>query len=330
MTAQHKRPSSWRLFGLLVAISSTGCVDVPQPQTNPECFHGDQDTCVGADGCTGIRQCKSSGTWGSCSCASTAMVTLGGACAEDSDCSTGAFCLLPDSTGWLGGGPPTGICVADCTDDVTICDAFANGTCVAAERSGVGVPNALCMPKCDLSDGTAASMVCRTTPSSACEPLDATSEGFCRPFCQFDGDCPSGHCDRQVGVCLADAPAQQPLTFGSNCDPSSPTCDGVCLQLGTNASICSNRCVFGTATECAVDGASPLAGVCAYPASEANPGNLGYCTPLCDCNSDCVASGFVCDAFSSTATASILSHKGMCVPAIDSTGSARAGLTCGS
>ncbi len=321
-------------FGLLVATTFLGCGNNASQPTTPTCYLGDEESCEGEGegqgGCIGLRKCNGRGTWGDCVCSTASSNVLGGACSDDGVCPVGATCLQPDSTDWLGGGPTIGLCVADCSEDPAICDGFANATCISADRadSSDGT-HALCMPKCDPTVGTKAAYACSSVPSSACEPLGAANAGFCRPFCRFDGDCPSGHCDRQVGVCLAEAAPPHTQAFGDSCDPLAPNCDGVCLQLGANANICSNRCVFGSYSECAIEGASPIAGVCAYPAAQAMPGNIAYCTPLCDCNDDCAASGFVCQAFSATGTQTALEHVGMCVPAQDSMGATQAGVACG-
>jgi hypothetical protein len=69
--------------------------------------------------------------------------------------------------------------------------------------------------------------------------------------------------------------------------------------------------------------------VCLYTPDQANYGNLGYCTPLCDCNDDC-PTNLVCHAFATVdaegnplATQSELGHVGMCVAA-----GAEAGVAC--
>jgi hypothetical protein len=316
-------------FVLLVVATAAGCSNGNSTASNPDCPEGATHSCKSPTGCIGVQRCQSDGTWSDCSCGAgldggTDLPLLGGPCSDDSSCPHGATCLLPTSTAWLGGGPPEGMCVADCSADVAICEAaFGNAICVSAVRTGSsGAKRALCMPTCSLSAGTSDDFACRAVPSSACDLLDQGTSGFCRPFCVFDSDCPSGHCDRKMGVCVAEALPPATLGFGESCDPAAPNCSGVCLNLSPKPStstvaLCTNRCTYGTYTECATEGASPIAGVCVYAPVLAAPGNVGYCTPLCNCNDDCEATGFVCEAFAWTDTQTVLQHVGMCVPTAD-------------
>jgi hypothetical protein len=322
------RAGMFVLLRLLVVTLAVGCND-GSAASNSSCPSGASHACKATTGCVGAQQCQSDGTWSACSCGTaldggTDLPLLGGACSADSGCPAGATCLLPASTAWLGGGPPVGICVADCSADVAICKAsFGNAICVSAVRTGAsGVRHSLCMPTCSLSAGTSEDFACSRVPSSACDLLDQGTVGFCRPFCIFDRDCPLGHCDRQMAVCVAEAPPEAAAGFGESCDPAAPSCAGVCLNLSpepatSTVALCTNRCTYGTYTECATDAASPMAGVCVYAPALAAPGNVGYCTPLCNCNADCKATGFVCEAFALKDTQSVLQHVGMCVPTAD-------------
>lgn len=327
------------LFVLCVAITTIGCsTNKVVPASNAaSCSPFATHSCAGISGCRGVQRCQTEGTWTACDCAAALdNPLLGGLCDNDTACPAGATCLLPDSTAWQGGGPPKGLCVADCSSDVAICTAFSAAVCVSALRPGEsGTKRALCLPTCDLKLGSATAFACNSVPSSACESLEIAepgreSEGFCRPFCTFDNECPLGHCNRQAGVCVAEALPATLSGFGAGCNATSD-CDGVCLKLnsaGTN--VCTNRCIYGSSTsdgadlnECGTQGASPRRGVCLYAPRAASPGNLGYCTPLCDCNDDCLASGFICRAFSTDYDAAAqyhLGHVGMCIPANGSAG----------
>ena len=146
------------LFGLSVVTTTTGCGDDAGSESDP-CVVGDSQICAGVGNCVGESQCLNSGTWGECNCPTRAqeLRNLGGACSGDGGCPTGATCLLPSSSAWFGGGPPQGLCVADCSEGVEACSAFANAVCVAANREGsLDAPTAWCMPSCDLSAGTSA------------------------------------------------------------------------------------------------------------------------------------------------------------------------------
>lgn len=309
--------------GLCIAITVLGCHD-DSATSRPSCVSGAKHDCQGKSGCLGVQECTDDGTWGGCSCEAVIdkgnLPSVGANCSDDAGCPKGGRCLLPDSQDWLGGGPPEGLCVADCSADVKACDNFGNAVCVSSLKLGrSGAISALCMPTCETNSGSVEVPACSGVPSSACEPLEGESSGFCRPFCRFDGDCPSGHCDRQVGVCVSEAQSSAGVSFGASCDVDRTNCEGVCVNLSPDPnavlSICSNRCTLGTYDECAVAGVIPQASTCAFAVTSSVPGNLGYCTPLCDCNADCPAAGFICRAFSSTGTVETLKSQGMCVPA---------------
>lgn len=334
---------TWLFASALIAASVSCSSGDSSPGTpTSTCRAASTSSCRAASGCRGVRICQNDGTWSSCDCTSDPNTPLlGNPCADDTACPGGAFCLLPTSAQWLGGGPPQGLCVADCSTNVDLCKAYSGAACVSSQQAETETQRrALCMPTCNLNLGTKTDFACSSVPSSACEALvnGKGAEGYCRPFCIFDSECSTGHCDRQFGVCIAEAPAATLLPFGSTCTSASQ-CDGTCLLLNSHgAKVCTNRCVYGFADEygkdikeCGTQGAPPFAGVCLYATSAAVYGNLGYCTPLCNCDDEC-ATGFVCRAFSTendAGTAAALGHKGMCVPALDGNGVAALGTPCG-
>lgn len=329
----HPRLLRFTLFvaSAAVVVSCSG----EDPASDPRCVLGTTRTCEAADGCVGISHCYRDG-WSECQCLTTdsqassmaqPAPVLGAACSNDSNCPTSSFCLLPTGSAWLGGGPPKGLCVADCTDGVGRCTAFSNAVCVAASRSnGSEVNRALCMPACD-PRGHNSSLTCSAVPSSGCEPLTDGSTGFCRPFCGSDGECTSGHCDRREGTCVAEAPPQRTVTFGQSCKPGESNCDGVCLELSSGSSVCTARCVIGGMNDSAASTAGDSS-VCAYTTGDFVPGNIGYGALLCNCDDECVASGFVCEPFSSKDMQSQLMHVGMCWPRVDSVGTTHTGVSC--
>jgi hypothetical protein len=335
--------SSWFVTGCFaLAFASCSKSNTASNETIAMCRANSTTSCTAPSGCRGIQICQADGSFSSCDCASDPNAPLlGGPCTDNATCPDGAFCLLPTSTEWLGGGAPQGLCVADCSANIDLCKGYSGAECVSSLRSAGETPKrALCMPTCNLSVGNKQAFTCNSVPSSACEPLDNTPgivEGYCRPLCKFDSECTTGHCDRQFAVCVTQSPPATLAGFGDSCKNTSE-CDGTCLHLGGNG-ICTNRCIYGYAdqygediTECGLEGAPAFAGVCLYAATPA-PGNLGYCTPLCDCNDDCLASGFVCRAFSTAGdagTTSVLGHRGMCVAAQDGNGYVSPGTPCGS
>lgn len=315
---------------------------------NDECTQGDTESCVGKGDCDGTRSCNDSGEYGKCVCDETGETTgtntstnngnepvpLGTSCSEDSDCPKGATCLTTDSTAWLGGAPTEGICVADCSLDDSVCDDFADATCVESSRQGgesIGgtVSNALCLPSCSPAHGSLDEPACEATPGSLCEPLTDDGMGICRPVCNFDEQCASGHCDRQLSVCVANATHYE-VELGTSCDPDANTCNGVCLTLSTGYSVCSARCRFGSAEECGSSSASELSAVCAFAAPDGGLGDLGYCAELCDCDDDCSHKDFVCEAFPSASLQTTLGHQGICTAPVDSIGETHDGTSCNS
>ncbi|HEY5958788.1 MAG TPA: hypothetical protein VIV60_19640 [Polyangiaceae bacterium] len=322
----HKAISAF--LGLCIVITTWSCKRDSNDAVGG-CTVGATNTCRSPTGCNGVQQCQSDGTWNTCDCSSADdLPVLGGACVSNGECPEGATCLLPDGDAWFSGGPPSGLCVADCTGNPDACQAFRNGICISAARSGTNNKHALCMPTCDLTQGNSETPACSAIPHCACEPIESGQAGFCRPFCLFDSQCPSGYCDRQAGVCVSAPPPTHAAGFGESCTPNATDCDGVCRSVSNDLALCSYRCIFGTSDECAVEGSSPVVGVCAYSGSDIAPGNLGYCAPLCSCNDDCIAAGYRCRAFVNENTQLAYGKTGICVP-LAALGDSKDGIPCG-
>lgn len=328
--------SAVRLVALLILHASVMGCGGADSAPSADCSETQEEDCACTDNCDGTRVCEGD-AWSSCDCDACDQEEdgnggegdgeehpLGSPCVETADCSEGAFCLQADSTDWLGGGPPEAVCVADCSEDPSVCDDFADSVCVLSSielESG----QAWCLPACELGVETRA---CEGMPYAHCdELLGGESSGFCRPFCVFDSDCSVGSCDRGTGACVATAP-HSTVGFGQSCTPDLSDCAGVCTTLAPGQSICSHRCVFGEATDCNTENDSTLSAVCAYASSSGSVGDTGFCAPLCDCNDDCLASGFVCEAFSEQELASDLGHLGLCTASLNSDETISSGLAC--
>src|SRR5688572_10577917 len=54
---------------------------------------------------------------------------LGEACDTDEECPEGATCLREGGDSLFGGGPPRGLCAAECTGVPEECERFANAVC---------------------------------------------------------------------------------------------------------------------------------------------------------------------------------------------------------
>ncbi|MBN1609380.1 MAG: hypothetical protein JW940_22305 [Polyangiaceae bacterium] len=113
-----------------------------------------------------------------------------------------------------------------------------------------------------------------------------------------DSECGELRCDRLQGVCRPAEVVTPDLHFGADCDASAeePECSGLCLELNEQYAVCSHRCTFGDASDCA-DGGSKLPSACVLVSPGAALGDVGYCAELCDCNDDCASEAAICTAF---------------------------------
>jgi hypothetical protein len=281
-------------------------------------------------GCEKAHQaCLPEGTgWGTCYCedvtgtggasnTNTQKFEIGQKCEMDEDCSRGAFCLTESAESFFGGGPPSGVCVADCSADAAKCSAFAGAVCVAVGTSVGGQappdagpgPTALCFEHCAVGTDEPK---CRSLPGVACEPVaESATDGFCRPICVTDRDCGSRTCDPHFGVCV-DARSFPDTSLGLPCRATgSDSCDGLCLSLDPAYAVCSHRCVFGDTSECASVSAPERTGGCLFASESGGVGDTGYCAELCDCPSDCRDKSDICDPLG-TSLAGAFGRHGVC------------------
>lgn len=307
------------------------CIHCGDP-SDPACTLGEERDCVGGDGCLGVQRCSNgSSGWSPCKCArreeearasgdlepngseegvgtggtggaQEQRPVLGGECRSTGDCPRGAVCLREDDNAFLGGGPPKGMCVADCTEDPRVCESFSNAVCVDVDDSGES--KAYCFSACDY--GVAGIAKCGGRPDVAREQLNSDALGFCRPLCTKDEDCAALHCDRRNGVCSGQKTNDE---LGQPCSPDAG-CAGICVRLNDSVGICSHRCVYGSATSCAGAGGSP--GLCALMAPGGAFGDVGYCAELCDCNAECAHPDVHCDPFSTQTVRDLTGHAGVC------------------
>jgi hypothetical protein len=253
---------------------------------------------------------------------------LGQPCKRDAECAAGAFCLQPSGGDLAGGGPPHGICAADCSGDEELCQGFSGATCVHIPSStldgGVapdGTPSeagtarsSLCLEECSV--GRFAGAKCHAVPSVACEPLPSSSSGaFCRPVCSTNLDCDGRTCDVRTGVCT-DRVAVADSTLGLTCDArtASNDCEGLCVSLDSTHGVCSHRCIFGDSADCAGSSGIVHAGGCVLSTPGGDIGDVGYCAQLCDCPGDCRDPGFACDPFDDRTLETAFGRKGVCTP----------------
>lgn len=251
--------------------------------------------------------------------AAAAKPPIGAACAQDSDCPNGAFCLTSTGNLLFGGNSAVGICTADCTEDTTACDAFESAVCVNVTSeeqqadASAQVARALCFERCTIGDGLETK--CHNVAHVACDALDtaASTDGFCRPLCVTDSDCAPAYCDLRYGVCR-DSPTTRSLPLGSACDPmaSNNDCEGLCVAVSDATGICSHRCEFGDTAECIDSTDAQRTTGCLIVSSGGTLEDVGYCAPLCDGNADCAAPVEQCRAFSDDLLAQAFGRGGVC------------------
>jgi hypothetical protein len=331
------------LVALLLLLYA--CDDASSPEPMAECRAGATRLCTGPNGCGGTRACRGAPAhWGACECdAKTApppdagaavRPRLGAACRRDADCPSHAFCLGTDSGALFGGAPPDGMCVADCSDDERACAQFEDAVCVSvgavdddADAGRSASAPALCFEGCRL--GAAEQSKCHGRARVACAPIEDSPDAgsFCRPLCANDEECGARACDPAHGVCTDGVESDR--TFGLRCEAEAQAgvdsdadagsdasagalCAGLCVQLNAAPALCSRRCVFGAAGECAPASGGLRRGACVFASEGGGIGDVGYCGELCDCNDDCIEATFVCDAFEDKALESAFGHAGVC------------------
>jgi hypothetical protein len=136
---------------------------------------------------------------------------------------------------------------------------------------------------------------------------------ICYPICSQDSDCQGRKCDVASGLCADTAPTGDPV--GAHCmtnaDAGTSNCAGGCLPIGSAAggttvaaNVCTMYCVVGSLNSCNWVGAGVSLtsggahGVCALASSNAQAGDIGFCTQECDTAADCsdqADPGVTCD-----------------------------------
>jgi hypothetical protein len=261
----------------------------------------------------------------------TARTPIGRACLKDSDCGGGGItCLTSASRALLGGGPPNGMCVVDCSADQTICDA--SSICIGFQATST----AFCMEQCNVGPTQTGDEKCHSRKDMACD--DSPGTGFCRPVCRNDRDCGTRKCDLGTGFCLDAADLTGTLPIGTPCTPGAAVdkCLGSCVPLtsndaGTGPGMCAGFCTIG-GLGCGADATSQstLAAACLFDGTMAggDVGDIGLCGQLCDCNDECKAYNRTCRPFPTAEQASF-GRKGYCGGATDpTTGKPSENLPC--
>jgi hypothetical protein len=274
---------------------------------------------------------------------------LGKSCITGAPCGPGLSCLSArDDFRGADGGPAGGLCTKECESDAD-CRAFArNAVCgtVAEVPLTNEYPPArpiprVCLLGCELGTHGGApkcqgrtDLACRpfAAPDSvACQP-DGTCPGdstcfrtrcrklACGPRCNDNDDCEAGrYCNPVSGLCNATEP--EPIPWGRECDDlaSSPGCGGgSCLVTfadfdgeGGAPSVrlkgnCTQTCTLGQPC-------GEGQGACVRARSEAfGARDIGYCTPICNCDSECVNPEDRCLPWANPAYETAFGSRGRC------------------
>ena len=240
---------------------------------------------------------------------------VGKPCTKDGDCAKGLTCFTSDTNSLGTGGPPGGLCTVACDKDgQRDCNRVDTGSVCASDASG---QFNVCYEGCTLGMGAAGDVKCHGRADFGCAPTQGG--GLCVPVCRGDYDCPGRACDPATGTCMT--AVQGTLPIGSACDPSASVsmCKGDCQTLGNGVatrdnSFCSSTCILGGKGGCGqpLNGSGPPSAACVFSfAGSEGDGDLGECAELCDCDSDCGNSGFVCH---DNAIAAKAGRTGACVP----------------
>ena len=325
---------------VLAAGSVTNCNDsdeAPNPPSPP----------VAAAGEGGVGH-VAAGNAGEGGAVPPEFPTLGKSCITDAVCGPGLTCVsASDDFRGSDAGPAGGLCTKECETDAE-CLAFA-ADAVCGTVAEVPLTNAyptrpvprVCLLGCDL--GTNGGLAkCQNRRDLACRPFaapdsvecgeDLSCPGdsvcfrtrcrrlACGPRCNDNDDCEAGrYCDPVSGLCSANEP--DPIPWGRECNDlaASPGCGGgSCLVTFADfdgeggaptmrvKGNCTQTCTLGQPC-------GEGQGACVRPRSEPfGAGDVGYCTPLCNCDSECVNPEDRCLPWENEAYEATFGSRGRC------------------
>ena len=267
---------------------------------------------------------------------------VGAACTATADCAAGLECLTPSSTE-LGGSPAGGLCTLPCTGDVDCTTVDPNAWCVGFGDAAYCLEGCLfdnggpakCHDRLDFLctgvDSLATDVACTSTSQCGLNEVCLSSIctvvlTVCLPACGSDADCADGQfCNYGSGLCQAAAPTG--LGFNEACSPAADPdeCGGFCRTSydDTTVGSCSGACNLANPRACGYTGEGPANAACLFPSSLAGAdieiGDVGSCSQVCDCNSDCTVPGEYCQPWDPTVAADqkeLFQRDGMCFPII--------------
>jgi hypothetical protein len=294
---------------------------------------------------------RTGGTGGTGGSAATAATKLGRGCMTDKECedttAPGLKCVTETDTVLGNGAPPKGLCTAPCTTDDECAALGAGSLCYPfGSTTGAGY----CIEGCSFGTPDIGEAKCHSRPEFACDPAllgkttttctatadcpagDFCNEGSCSvvfpgclPACRGDLDCADGmYCDQSFlrGVCLAKKPVGkalgEPCTVPPATAPGEPDeCLGFCQgdATGSNKGHCATTC--GLANQCAWNSdTKKYDGVCFYASvltvDTGGAGDFGFCTPTCNCTSECNDSTLACSLLTQGALSTDFRGPGLC------------------
>lgn len=328
---------------VFLALGASLLVNCGSTESKAGCKAGASVACAGPGGCQGSQTCAADGaSYSACDCgaldggrdfpsAGDHSGLLGATCQSVADCRIGLSCLASNTSFIQGEGPSAGLCVVSCAADHASCTGFdPNSTCVVLDDGGTPtVPDddaAFCLPTCKLGPAPASDDKCRGRVDLVCsETAAGAGAGYCRPACRSDVDCAPRFCDLKTGLCGDAAPTGQPI--GSTCDPQNSDCAGGCISHTATYAECSGVCSYGT-PGCGQGQSSPPFDFYCYldPSTNSGPGDLGYCSKLCDCDTDCGRADAVCQP--ETTLAPKTGRAGVCGSATFTSGAPRPNTPC--
>ncbi len=233
------------------------------------------------------------------------LVSIGNACANNSDCGDAEECFTEGDTGF-----PGGYCVSDCTTDDD-CPSGAgctdDGKCFRAceqvgdcERPGyvcganVEMTQAFCVP-----GGTGETPLggeCNETSDCAGGAGVTCLEsfpngGYCSRFCGSSADCPNGAACDSGGYCLETCTSTEDCRTGYRCDADNGAM--ICLPSATGTGEVGDACVGSP--DCAGGEFGFCAGGASFPDNYCSV-RCGEGQAMCPVGSFCVAiaDGSIC------------------------------------
>lgn len=254
---------------------------------------------------------------------------LGDRCQGDADCISGLGCLQASSLDYFGfGGPAGGYCTVPC-DGVEVCDSFfLDSLCL---RDPNDQSTGLCVRHCTTQAPASGENKCFNRPDVVCNSLAAAGQqtflgtrqdGFCRPLCASDAECPGERiCHPSGGMCVEPESAATGLDIGAFCSVNADCKSAFCENVAPGLSLCAQLCVLGQSGGCGfAEDATNRTASCLTARVKVNrfsegEGDLGLCREVCNADEDCQhqAEGWLCENLSTLAS-DFFGVVGACVP----------------